>query len=364
MQGAVLRQVGDTKVSVVDDLEVVGTGPGQVRVDIQATGVCHTDISAMEGIIPTGIPAVLGHEGAGIVAEVGEGVKNVAVGDHVVVAWVPPCGNCSYCLGGQPHLCLEIMMLTSMEPRFVLNGEPVFGLAGCGTFAEEVVLPAQSVVKIPDDVPFDVASLLGCGVMTGVGAAINTAKVTPGSSVVVFGIGGIGVSVIQGAKIAGAAEIVGVDPIESKWEQAKRFGATHACAPDGLDALKSELTAGQGFDFAFEAVGIPATIRATYDAARRGGTAVIVGAGRGDQTIELNAFELFYMEKHLVGSFYGSANVRLDFDRLLRLWRTGRLDLEGMITQRVPLSDVNSAFDDMKAGKVIRTVLEVGSSRR
>jgi S-(hydroxymethyl)glutathione dehydrogenase/alcohol dehydrogenase len=360
MQGAVLRQVGDSALSVVDDLEVTSTGSGQVRVKIQATGVCHTDLSAMEGIIHTGVPAVLGHEGAGIVAEVGEDVNNVAVGDHVVVAWVPPCGNCSYCLGGQPHLCSEIMMLASMEPRFVLNGEPVFGLAGCGTFAEEIVLPAQSVVKIPDDVPFDVASLLGCGVMTGVGAAINTAKVTPGSSVVVFGVGGIGVSVIQGAKIAGAAEIVAVDPVESKWEQAVRFGATHTCAPDGLDALKAELTTGQGFDFAFEAVGIPTTIRATYDAARRGGTAVIVGAGRSDQTIELNAFELFYMEKRLVGSFYGSANVRLDFNRLLRLWRTGRLDLEGMITQKISLKDVNRAFDDMKAGKVIRTVLEVG----
>ncbi len=364
MQGAVLRQVGDSAVQVVDDLEVIPTGAGQVRVEIHATGVCHTDISAMEGIIPTSVPAVLGHEGAGIVVEVGEGVSGVSVGDHVVISWVPPCGNCTYCLGGQPHLCMEVMFQATMEPRFVLNGEPTYGVAGCGTFAEEIVLPAQSVVKIPDDVPFDVASLLGCGVMTGVGAAINTAKVKPGSSVVVFGVGGIGVSVIQGAKIAGAAEIVAVDPVESKWERAKHFGATHACGPDGLEELKALLTAGQGFDYAFEAVGIPATIRATFDAARRGGTAVIVGAGRSDHTIELNAFELFYMEKNLVGSFYGSANVRLDFNRLLRLWRAGRLDLEGMITQKLSLKDVNSAFDDMKAGKVIRTVIEVRSDGR
>jgi S-(hydroxymethyl)glutathione dehydrogenase/alcohol dehydrogenase len=250
-------------------------------------------------------------------------------------------------------------MSSGFLPRFTLDGQPVFGFAGTGTFSEEVVLPQQAVVKVDDDVPFDIASLIGCGVMTGVGAAINSAKVRPGSSVAVIGCGGVGVSIIQGARVAGAAEIVAVDLVESKREDAKRFGATHAVSPEDLDGLKNELTAGEGFDYAFEAIGLPTTIRATYDAVRRGGTATIVGVGRMDQMVEFNAFELFYAEKTLRGTIYGSADVRTDFHRLIRLWRAGRLDLEGMITERRKLGDVNQALDDMKAGKVIRTVLEV-----
>ena len=358
MLAAVLREIpGD--VLEVTDVDVVPTGPGQVRLAMRASGVCHTDVSAMRGIIPSGTPCVLGHEGAGEVIEVGEGVPDLAVGDHVIVAWVPPCGKCRYCIGGQAQLCSTVMFESAAEARFTVGGEPAFGFAGTGTFAEEMVLPWQAAIKIPQDVPFDVASLIGCGVMTGVGAAINTARVVPGSSAVVFGCGGVGISVIQGARIAGAAELVAVDVVESKREDAKRFGATHACAPEGLDDLKLELTAGEGFDYAFEVVGIPVTIRAAYDAVRRGGVATIVGAGAFDQTVELNAFELFYQERALLGSLYGSADVRRDFARLLRLWRTGRLDLEGMISQRVGLKDVNQAFDDMAAGKVIRTVIEM-----
>jgi S-(hydroxymethyl)glutathione dehydrogenase/alcohol dehydrogenase len=195
--------------------------------------------------------------------------------------------------------------------------------------------------------------------MTGVGAAINSAKVQPGSSVVVFGCGGVGISIIQGARIAGAAEIVAVDLMENKREDAKRFGATHACAPDEIDGLKGELTAGQGFDYGFEAIGLPVTIRGAWDATRRGGTTCIVGVGGLDQMVSFSAFELFYSEKTLIGTVYGSADVRRDFHRLLRLWRAGRLDLEGMITQKMGLGDVNQALDDMKAGKVIRTVLEL-----
>jgi S-(hydroxymethyl)glutathione dehydrogenase/alcohol dehydrogenase len=195
--------------------------------------------------------------------------------------------------------------------------------------------------------------------MTGVGAAINAAKVRPGASVIVFGCGGVGISIIQGARLAGAAEIVAVDLVESKRDDAKRFGATHAVAPDAIGGVSSEITEGQGFDYGFEAIGLPTTIRATYDAVRRGGTACIVGVGRAEQIIEFNAFELFYMEKKLIGTIYGSADVRVDFPRMIRLWRAGRLDLEGMITKRAKLSDVNQAFDDMKAGRVIRTVIEM-----
>lgn len=359
MRAAVLRNIGDETLDVLDNIEVVDTEAGFVRAAIRCTGVCHSDLSGMNGTIPTGAPVVLGHEGAGEVVEVGAGVTNVKVGDHVIVVWVPPCGQCSYCLGGQPNLCSVVTMSSGFLPRFTLDGQPVFGFAGTGTFSEEVVLPQQAVVKVDDDVPFDIASLIGCGVMTGVGAAINSAKVRPGSSVAVIGCGGVGVSIIQGARVAGAAEIVAVDLVESKREDAKRFGATHAVSPEDLDGLKNELTAGEGFDYAFEAIGLPSTIRATYDAVRRGGTATIVGVGRMDQMVEFNAFELFYAEKTLRGTIYGSADVRTDFHRLIRLWRAGRLDLEGMITERRKLGDVNQALDDMKAGKVIRTVLEV-----
>lgn len=359
MRAAVLRQIGDTKVDVVDNLGVVDTGPGLVRVKIRATGICHTDLHAMDGTVPQTVPAVLGHEGAGEIVEVGEGVSGLAVGDHVIVAWIPPCGTCDNCLRGQPNLCTTIMIALGFEPRFRLGDEVVHGLIGTGTFAEEMVLPAQSVVKIPDDVPFEIASLLGCGVMTGVGAAINTARVEPASSVVVFGCGGVGISVIQGARICGAAEIVAVDLLESKRNDALRFGATHAVSPDELAELSMQLTGGEGFDYGFEVIGLSSTIRATFDAVRRGGTCVVVGAGRLDDMVEFNAFELFYLEKTLVGSLYGSADVRRDFHRLLRLWRTGRLDLEGLITQRIGIEGINEAFDDLRTGRVLRTVIEM-----
>lgn len=359
MLGAVLREVGNESLDVVSDLETVETGPGHVRVDIKATGVCHSDLSGMNGTIPVGAPAVLGHEGAGEVVEVGDGVDKLSVGDHVIVVWVPPCGKCRFCIGGQPNLCSDIMMGAGALPRFKLGEEQVSGFAGTGTFAEQVVLPQEAAVKIDDDVPWVIASLIGCAVTTGVGAAINTARIVPGSSVVVFGCGGVGISVIQGARIAGAAEIVAVDLVEGKREDAKRFGATHAVGPDELEGLKNEITGGVGFDYAFEAIGLPQTIRATYDATRRGGMAVVVGVGRMDQMVEFNAFELFYDEKTLQGTIYGSADVRRDFHRLLRLWRTGRLDLEGMISKKIGLKDINQAFTDMQEGQVIRSVVEV-----
>ena len=358
MRAAVLRAAGDEKLEIVE-AELEAVGPRQVRVQIRATGVCHSDLSAMRGVIPQPAPFVPGHEGAGEVVEIGPGVTEVAVGDHVIVAWMPPCGACGYCLGGQPELCMEVTIGAGFAPRFRIGGEPCFGMAGCGTFAEEVVLPAEGVVKIPDDVPWDVASLIGCGVTTGVGAAINMAKVVPGSSVVVFGCGGVGVNVIQGARLAGAAEIVAVDLVEGRREEARRFGATHTASPDDLAALSAELTGGQGFDYGFEVIGLPATIRATYDAVRRGGTATIVGMGDAEKTVEFNAFELFFNEKSLLGSIYGSADVRTEFHRLIRLWRNGRIDLEGLISKRGTLDDVNQAFDDMKAGRVIRTVIEL-----
>jgi S-(hydroxymethyl)glutathione dehydrogenase/alcohol dehydrogenase len=358
MRAAVLRSTGDDKLEIRDDLSVVEPGPGQVKVKIEATGVCHSDVSAMSGLIPQPAPFVPGHEGAGVVTEVGPDVTTVAEGDHVIVAWSPPCGNCKFCLQyKQPNLCVNILFAISMQANFQLDGAPLFGMAGNGTFAEEVILPYQGVVKIDDDVPFEIASLVGCGVMTGVGAALNTAKVVPGSSVLVIGCGGVGISAIQGARVAGAAEIVAVDLVDSKLDDAKRFGATEAVKPDDLDAVKAALTDGDGFDYAFEAIGLPQTMRTAYDATRRGGTTCIVGVGAADKEVTFNAFELFFSEKTFVGSYYGSADVRSDFHRVLRLWKSGRLDLDGMISRRLGLDDINDAVTALKSGDVIRQVI-------
>jgi S-(hydroxymethyl)glutathione dehydrogenase / alcohol dehydrogenase len=361
MRAAVLRESGGETLEIVDDVTVNELGPTDVKIDIKATGVCHSDLHAMKGDLPQGTPFVPGHEGAGVISEVGSAVTGLAVGDHVVVAWSPPCGKCVACVDQkQPHLCIMIQFAIAGLPKFKEGDTDLFGMAGTGTFAEELVVPQEAAVKIDDDVPFDIASLIGCGVTTGVGAAINTAKVAPGSTCVVFGCGGVGISVIQGCNIAGAAVIVAVDLNDDKLEMAKRMGATHSVKPDDLAALQGELTGDAGgFDYAFEAIGLPQTVRAAYDAARRGGTAVVVGVGNMGQHVEFNMFEIFFQEKTFKGSYYGSADVRTDFNRLLRLWKAGKLDLEGMISQRIKLDDVNDAIQKMKRGEVIRSVIEL-----
>ena len=356
MKAAVLWEL-NKDLEVRNDVGLTDLGPGEVHLKVVSSGVCHSDVSAQNGTIPSGTPCVLGHEGAGIVLEVGPGVTDLKAGDHAIVSFVPACRMCKACLRGQANLC-ETMIAMAITPHFVIDGKKVSGMTGCGTFAEEMILPQGAVIKVAEDIPLNVVSLIGCGVTTGVGAAINTAKITPGSSVVVIGCGGVGISAIQGARIAGAAEIVAVDTLPRKLEMAKRFGATHGVTPEELEGAKLEITGGEGFDYALECVGNPKTIRATYDVIRRGGTAVVVGVGRLEQKIEFSAFELFYGEKTLKGSMYGSANVRVDFPRLLRLWKQGKLDLEGMISRRIKLDDVNEAFRAMQAGEVIRSVID------
>jgi S-(hydroxymethyl)glutathione dehydrogenase/alcohol dehydrogenase len=358
MKAALLTALNQD-LEIRDDISLVDLPAGAVHLKVVSSGVCHSDVSGQNGTIPTPTPCVLGHEGAGIVLEVGKGVTDVKAGDHVIVSFTPACSKCKACLRGQSYLC-QTMGSMAMSKHFMMNGEPLGGFTGCGTFAEEMIVPEAAVVKVDDDIPLDVVSLIGCGVTTGVGAAINTAAIKPGSSVVVFGCGGVGISAIQGARIAGAAEIVAVDMVEGKLAMAKNFGATHVCTPDDLPAMSMQITAGEGFDYALECIGNPVTIRATYDNARRGGTAVIVGVGRLDQQVTFSAFELFYADKILRGSMYGSANVRTDFPKLLRLWKAGKLDLEGMISRRMKLEDVNEAFRAMQAGEVIRTVLDIG----
>jgi S-(hydroxymethyl)glutathione dehydrogenase/alcohol dehydrogenase len=356
MRAAVLPGL-DQPFEIRDDVDVIGPGPGEVRVQVAASGICHSDLSMQNGTLPHPLPAIGGHEGAGVVAAVGEGVESISEGDHVVISWVPSCGACHFCVRGEPNLCDRFIAANLSFHRFRVGDETMVGLAGTGTFTEELVVRQEAAIPIPKDVPLDVASLLGCGVMTGVGAALNTAKVRPGSSVAVFGCGGVGISVIQGARIAGAAEIVAVDLLESKLDIAMRFGATHTAVPGGVPPLVAELTEGRGFDYAFEVVGVPDTIRAAWDATRRGGTTVVVGAGRMDAMVPFSAFELFFMERSLKGCWYGSANVRTDFDRLLRLWRQDKLDLEGMVSRRIDISELNEACEALKRGEVIRSVI-------
>ena len=360
MRGAIATTTSENEhVEIVDDLTAGDPGPGEVRLRIHAAGICHSDISGMNGTIPQQVPFVPGHEGAGEVLAVGDGVTSVKPGDHAIVAWSAPCGKCAACLRGQPNLCLTVFTSIAFGPRFRRDGQDVFGFAGTGTWAEEMIIPEQAAIVIPDDAPYEIGALIGCGVTTGVGAVVNRAKVVPGSSVVVFGLGGVGIAAIQGARLCGAAEIVGVDMVPAKLDDARRFGATHAVQPDGLDAVKADVTAGEGFDYAIECVGSAVTFRAAWDATRRGGTTVIVGAGRGDATLALNGFEMFFSEKALLGSYYGSADVRTEFHRLIRLWRAGRLDLEGMVSRRFGLEGVNDGIQALKNGEVIRQVIDL-----
>jgi S-(hydroxymethyl)glutathione dehydrogenase/alcohol dehydrogenase len=356
MKAAILTAL-NKDLEIRDDVSLGDLGPGDVHVKIVSSGVCHSDLSAQNGTIPCGCPTVLGHEGAGVVKEVGAGVTDLAAGDHVILSFVPACDKCPACRRGQSYLC-EYTGVVMSSSHFVIDGNPVGGFTGLGTFSEELIISETCLVKVDNDIPLDIVSLIGCGVTTGVGAAINTAGVTPGSSVVVFGCGGVGISAIQGARIAGASEILAVDMVEGKLEHAKHFGATHVCTPEAFPQLNLEITGGQGFDYALECIGNPVTIRATFDAARRGGTAVIVGVGRMDQTIQFTAFELFYNDKNLRGSMYGSANVRTFMPQLLKLWKADKLDLESMISRRIKIDEINQAFKAMESGEVIRSVIE------
>ncbi|MFF8747109.1 Zn-dependent alcohol dehydrogenase [Streptomyces californicus] len=358
MRAAVLHETGQEKLEVLDDVEAVGFGPGKVRLRIRATGLCHSDLSAMSGVLPQPAPFVPGHEGAGEVLDVGDGVTGLSAGDRVLVCWLPACGVCPSCRRGQTHLCLAGFM-NAGTPNFKRPGGDVFGFAGTGTFAEEVVVDAACAVPVPDDVPFEIAALIGCGVTTGLGAAINTARVEAGSSVAVIGCGGVGISAIQGARARGAAQIVAVDPVASRREAALRFGATEAVAPGELDDAKQRITGGEGFDYVFEVVGRSATARTAYDTTRRGGTLCVVGAGAMDDHLRLNMFELFFDEKRILPSMFGGGDVLRSYERAVALWRAGRIDLESMITHRVRLDGINDALDQMRTGESLRTCIEL-----
>ena len=342
----------------IEDVDLAPTGPDQVRVRLRATGVCHSDLSIVRGALRHPMPAVPGHEGAGVVVEVGSDVTTVQPGDHVTLNWTPACGACFFCTRNEPWLCDRAAADALAAPYATSKGEALAPVLGAGAFAEETLVLERAVVKIPTDVPFEVAALVGCAVTTGFGAVVNTAKVRPGDSVVVIGCGGVGLSIVQGARYAGAETIVAVDLSEEKRALAKDLGATDTVdGTEDVEAAVRALTQGRGADHAFEAIGRGATIRTAYRLTRRGGNVVVVGAGRYDDKVEFSALELFFQARSLVGCVYGSADVTRDFPRILGLYASGELDLDRLITSRIPLDDVNAALDAMEAGVGARNVV-------
>ena len=343
----------------VEDVTPIDPGPRDVVVRVKASGLCHSDLSVMNGSLPMPPPAILGHEGAGVVEHVGPEVSRVKVGDRVIGSFIPACGICWFCLNDQSNLC-ENTFTVMMNPRATrADGTVLPTMTGLGTFAEQMIVDEMSVVKVETDLPDDQLALIGCGVTTGVGAALNTARVKPGSFVVVIGCGGVGQAVIQGARIAGAARIVAVDTVALKRDTALKLGATDVIDPaDGdLASQVMGLTSGRGTDYVFEVTGNTDLITAAFMATRAGGATIAVGVPRSDQSVSIPTFPLVIQEKRLLGCVYGSAQVRRDFPRLIGLIETGRLEVGDMVSRTITLDEINEGFRAMVAGEVIRSVI-------
>jgi S-(hydroxymethyl)glutathione dehydrogenase/alcohol dehydrogenase len=343
----------------VEEITTADPGPRDVVVRIAASGVCHSDLSVINGGLPLPPPCILGHEGTGTVEWVGSEVTRVKVGDQVVASFVPACGNCFWCLHGQSNLCEGMAEVTMSSKGTRRDGSHCIALTGLGTFSDVMTAHETSLVKVDTDLPAEQLALIGCGVTTGVGAALNTARIEPGSTVTVIGCGGVGQAVIQGARIAGASRIFAVDPVELKRKSAEQLGATDLIDPAASDPVGQiqAATGGRGTDYGFEVIGLPETIVQAYNATRRGGTTVVVGAPRADSAVTLPGFSLFYDEKKLLGCVYGSAQVRRDFPRFIGLVESGKLDLSSMVSRRIALDEINDAFRAMESGEVIRSVI-------
>src|SRR5687768_11428756 len=359
-RAVICREVG--KPVVVEEITVDGPRRGEVTVKLGACGVCHSDLSATNGTLQMPPPLVLGHEAAGEVVEVGEGVSSLAPGDHVVSSFIYMCGECRFCVGGRPVLCLEQGKAVTTLPDSSVrtsdaSGKPLSIFSGCGVMAEYATMHVDNLVKIDAKIPFDHAALVGCAVTTGVGAVFNTARVAPGSSVAVFGCGGVGLNVIQGARIAGAGRIIAIDTLESKLDMAKQFGATDVLLfkDDPTKALK-KMTAG-GPDYAFECVGNGELAAAAYRAIRRGGLAVVVGVAKPGDSTAVRTMTLPFEEKTLTGSYFGSCVPRIDFPRMLALYAGGKLKLDELITRRYSIEEAPQAFADLESGKNARGVI-------
>src|SRR5689334_13474945 len=352
----------------IETVQLEGPRAGEVLVEIKATGICHTDMFTLSGDDPEGIfPAILGHEGAGIVVEVGEGVKSLKPGDHVIPLYTPECRQCEYCLSQKTNLCQAIRstqgqgLMPDGTSRFSMGGKKIFHYMGCSTFANYTVLPEIALAKIRQDAPFDKVCYIGCGVTTGIGAVINTAKVEPGANVVVFGLGGIGLNVIQGARLAGANMIVGVDINPARKELATKFGMTHFVNPKEVEGdlvpYLVNLTKG-GADYSFECIGNVKVMRQALECCHKGwGVSVIIGVAGAGQEISTRPFQLV-TGRVWKGTAFGGARGRTDVPRIVDWYMDGKINIDDLITHKLKLSEINRGFDLMHSGESIRAVVE------
>jgi S-(hydroxymethyl)glutathione dehydrogenase/alcohol dehydrogenase len=357
VKATVLREVGTP--TAVEELTLRPLGPHDVRVTMAASGICHTDLSVCDGGMPAVLPCTLGHEGAGIVSEVGSEVTAIEVGARVVLTWNVACGTCFHCARAEPYLCPTGLSYVFDEPYAGSSEGPVWQSLGAGTLAQQTVVPAAAVIPIDPALPLDLAALLGCGVTTGVGAAIRTAQIQPGETVVVIGCGGVGLAAIQGARLAGASRIIAADRVAGQLAAATRNGATDVVDVSATDLATAvrDLTGGIGADHSLEVVGKPETILAAYAATRRGGIVTLVGAGRYDEHVTFPTLSLMADAKQIRGSVYGSTDAARDIPALVTLALEGRLDLEALVTERIGLADVNDALAAMASGDGARRVV-------
>ncbi|GBD21897.1 NDMA-dependent alcohol dehydrogenase [bacterium HR28] len=362
-RAAVLTEV--KKPLEIWEVDIDPPKEGEVLVRVVAAGVCHSDLHYIQGDLEAVLPAVPGHEGAGVVEAVGPGVTRFRPGDPVLFVFRAFCGQCFYCLNGRPALCdfsnpiRRTGRMFDGTTRFHRDGQDVHHILGVSCFAEYTVVPEQGLLKLPADVPLDRAALVGCGVTTGVGAVLFAAGVRPGESVLVIGCGGVGLNVVQGAALVGAGPIIAADIVPQKLEWARQLGATHTVNPkeqDLLEAVRS-LTEGRGADYAFEVIGRAETIQQAYAATRKGGTMVVVGLTPMGTTIPLDPLDLLRSEKTIKGTVYGTANLPRDIPRLLELYRLGRLKLDELISRRLRLEEINQGFEAMLAGSVARSII-------
>ena len=360
MKAAVLYE--NFQPLVVENLELEGPKDHEVLIKLTASGVCHSDLHYIKGDREHPMPVVLGHEGAGVVEEPGSGVSYVQTGDHVVLSFVPTCGQCNYCVRGRQNLCdaryqLRGKMLDGTT-RLRSGSQEIHHFNGLSTFGEYAVVPEDSLVKIREDAPLDRVALIGCGVPTGVGAVINTAKVKPGSSVVVLGAGGVGLNVVQGAVLAGAESIIAVDIYGNKLENALQFGATHMVDASGEDVIERvrDITRGDMADYAFEVIGSTAAINQALATTKRGGTTVVVGVTPAGAELTIDP-DFLHLDRVLMGCTYGSCYPRADMPMLIDMYMARRLKLDELISATLKLEDINSAFEALDQGEVARTII-------
>jgi len=366
MRAALTSEPGGP-TEIVGDVDLADPGPGQVRVAIHHCGLCHSDVTVMSGATPSPVPCVTGHEASGVVTELGPGVTRLAVGDRVLLTPVPPCNSCYHCLRGEHSLCVNCESIASgtfVDGTTGLSrkGELVYRGVGMGAFADEVLSLETGAIKVPDDVDLAEVAVIGCAVQTGVGSVLNIAKVEEGATVLVMGLGGIGMSVVQGARLAGASRIIVSDPVASRRDLSQGFGATDAIDPTQTDVIEAVMktTGGIGADHAFEAVGAQSLIETGFNAIRNGGSLTLIGFAPLDHTLAgILPAMLMFSQKRLLGSVLGGVNSLRDIPRYIDLHRAGRLDLAGLVTSHRPLEELDLAVGDMDAGRGIRTVFDL-----